>query len=179
MKIYICYREDETVAIASTSKLGESEYGQLAEVEVDDSIVDDIFNNTNDYIYQNGQIVKTINLSYYRSLKEAELNEAHKDAINRGFDFIIDNQKYHFPLDGELSFQSASKLFEAGLVDSMMWSVTKDGEPLRISINKETLDNLILAEISHKADIISKYRDVLMPIVNSATTIEAINAVKW
>jgi hypothetical protein len=60
-----------------------------------------------------------------------------------------------------------------------MWTVRKNGEYTRIPINKAIMNELTIAILLHKDSNISKYRDFLMPLVNSATTVEEINAIKW
>ncbi|MNC82499.1 hypothetical protein D3C75_1360350 [compost metagenome] len=60
-----------------------------------------------------------------------------------------------------------------------MWTVKKDGEYARIPITKDIMDELSIAILEHKSNNVSKYRDFLMVIVNSATTIEEINSITW
>lgn len=179
MKLYVQYKEDNTLYTVSTSRIEENENGKVAEVDVDNYI--DLFSHMNDYKFGNGKLIRIENLDYYKKLKNEELNEACKKAISDGFEYEIENEVYHFSLDieAQLNFQGAIKLFDDGLIENMMWTVQKNGEYKRISISKKIMDELIVAIMDHKEKNISKYRDKLMPIVNNAKSIEEINAITW
>jgi hypothetical protein len=41
------------------------------------------------------------------------------------------------------------------------------------------MDTLTLTILQHKDSNVSKYRDVLLPQVNSASTVDEVNAIIW
>lgn len=120
-------------------------------------------------------------LQVYRDAKDFELNQACNDTILAGFDYEIDGVLYHFSYDKEAqqNFTDAQTILSDGLVQELMWTVQKDGEYTRIPINKAVMDKLKVVIMMHKTSCISKYRDVLMKIVNEAQTIEEIESVTW
>lgn len=135
------------------------------------------------FIYSNGTLIKDESylLELAKKRKEKELDEACNEAILAGFEYTINGVTYHFSFDYEaqLNFQGAERLLSKGLVESVMWTVHRDGQYERIPITKEIMDELILKIYQHKNDNISKFRDVLLPRVYAATTIEEVEAITW
>ena len=128
------------------------------------------------------------NINWRNSLDEAkerkneELNIACQEAILSGFYHVIDGERYHFSFDMEaqLNFQGAERLFSMGVIDEVKWTVHReDGRYERITINKEIMDKLSLVILKHKNDNISKYRDVLLPMVEKAETVEEVESITW
>jgi hypothetical protein len=113
--------------------------------------------------------------------KDSQLNGACSATILAGFDHTIDGTVYHFSFDTEaqLNFQGTERIIEQGLIETIGWTVTKDGQHERITIDKALMDELKIAILLHKDANIAKYRDVLMPRVNAATTIEEVEAISW
>jgi hypothetical protein len=120
-------------------------------------------------------------LEDYKKSKAEELSKACQQSIYNGFEYEINGVTYHFSYDTEaqLNFQGVERLFAQGIVEEVMWTVKKDGQYMRIPITKEILDELALVMLNHKNANISKYRDVLMPMVESAQTIEEVEAITW
>ena len=114
--------------------------------------------------------------------KSKELNTACQEAILSGFYHVIDGEKYHFSFDieAQLNFQGAERLFSMGAIDEVKWTVHReDGRYERITINKEIMNELSLVILKHKNDNISKYRDVLLPMVEKAETVEEVESITW
>jgi hypothetical protein len=120
-------------------------------------------------------------LSMAKNLKDGELSRACSETILAGFDYAIDDVVYHFSFDTEaqLNFQGTERILEQGLIETISWTVTREGQYERITINKTLMDELKIAILIHKDANIAKYRDVLMPMVNAATTVEEVKAIQW
>lgn len=135
------------------------------------------------YIYKDGVLTKSydIELENAKKNKDIELNMACKKSILGGFKHVISGVEYHFSYDAEaqINFGDARTAFDSGLIDEVNWTVKKDGEYTRIKINKEIMDELSIAILQHKNDNISKYRDVLLPMVEKAETVEEVESITW
>ncbi|MNF64999.1 hypothetical protein D3C84_467490 [compost metagenome] len=120
-------------------------------------------------------------LQEHRKLKDTELNKACEKSILSGFKHIINDIEYHFSYDieAQINFGDAKIALNEGLKQEVMWTVKKDGEYTRLPITKDIMDGLSVAILDHKSNNVSKYRDFLMVIVNSATSIEEINSITW
>lgn len=120
-------------------------------------------------------------LSKAKENKEKELNEACNQSILDGFSYAINGEKYRFSFDTEaqFNFQGAERLLSQGVIDEITWTVKQNDEYKRVSINKDDMNQIMLVIFQHKANNISKYRDVLLPMVERATTIEEVNSVTW
>lgn len=179
MVLYIQYSDDNSIVTASTSKISENENGKVAEVETEDYL--NILMNLNDYKFEDGQLIKAENLDYYRKVKNEELNVACNNAISSGFDYEINGILYHFSFDieAQLNYQGAERLLSEGTVNSIDFTVFHEDTYARIAIGKDEMKALALAILKHKSDNISKYRDVLLPQVQNATTKEEIQNIKW
>jgi hypothetical protein len=135
------------------------------------------------YTYVDGELIKNDEsvLKMARDRKSMELNNACNNSILAGFKHNIGGIEYHFSFDQEaqMNFQGVKEVLSDDIVSEIMWTVRKNGEYTRIPINKAIMNELTIAILLHKDSNISKYRDFLMPLVNSATTVEEINAIKW
>ncbi len=119
-----------------------------------------------------------------KRLKDSELNLACNQSILAGFTHIINGKTYWFSYDMEAqgNFRDAKEILTDGVVKELPWTVRKggvNGEYSRIPITLEIMNELSLVIMQHKTDKISRYRDILMPLVNGATTVEEVEAVKW
>lgn len=178
MKIYIQIDEqNRVIGWSSTS-------GMEGEIEVEIPEDHEFFISPfSVFVYSNGSLVKddTYLLEMAKRRKDAELNDACNQAILAGFDHTINGVTYHFSFDleAQLNFIGAERLLSKGLVTSINWTVQRDGQYERIPITKEILDELSVTILQHKNSNISKYRDVLLPRVYSATTIEEVESITW
>ena len=113
--------------------------------------------------------------------KKNELNLECNRAILEGFSYTIEGEKYSFSFDTEaqFNFQGAERLLNQGLVEKITWTVKQNGEYKRVDIDRDTMNQLTLVIFQHKANNISKYRDVLLPMVEEATTVEEVESITW
>jgi hypothetical protein len=121
-------------------------------------------------------------LEMAKESKRSELDEACNEAILGGFEHEINGTMYHFSYDTEaqMNFNDGAQVLNQGLVAELLWTVyNPSGAYERIVINKELMNEITNTIILHKQGMISKYRDELLPLVEAATTIEEIEAIKW
>jgi hypothetical protein len=120
-------------------------------------------------------------VQHERQLKDAELNELCRQSILAGFTHTIDGIEYQFSYDSEAqqNFTDAMTALGQGLIQSIGWTVKKEGEYTRIQITPEIMNELKIVILMHKDSNISKYRDVLMKAVTEAQTVEEVRAVSW
>lgn len=135
------------------------------------------------FIYQDGQVILSseLQLSNAKSKKDIELNQACQGAILAGFFHTINEVDYWFSYDKEAqgNFSDAQSLLSDDLVEEIIWTVKQDGVYTRIPITKDIMQELKMVILRHKTGNISKYRDVLMKVVNEAQTVEEVEAVSW
>lgn len=135
------------------------------------------------FVYKDGEVFKSSDLELQdaKQKKDLELNRACRESILAGFYHVIDGVQYWFSYDKEAqqNFTDAQAVFADGLVQELKWTVKKDGEYTRIVINNDIMNELKLVILNHKDSNISKYRDILMPLLNSATTVEEVEAITW
>lgn len=177
MKIFIKYKEDGVILNASTSPFSDLEGFLLLETEVEE----DFWDNFSDFKVVEGQLVPFIDLESYRKQKDLELNNACNVAISNGFKHIINGEEYHFSFDTEaqLNYQGSERLLSADMVQAIDFTVFKNGDYARIAIDKIEMQNLTMAILKHKVTNIAKYRDILLPLVQEATTKEEIENIQW
>jgi hypothetical protein len=140
---------------------------------------------TNPFIfkYENGELVKDVafQLQQLKLSKLNELNQACEYHILNGFKHKIREEIYHFSYDKEsqLNLRDAKDLFDTDIIMVHTLTAKKDGEYVRVTLDKEEFNKLYLRAIKHKTDCISKFRDQLVPMVKSAETIEDIMNISW
>ncbi|UUG68081.1 hypothetical protein [Bacillus phage PK-3] len=180
MLINICYHPI-TFAVQGWSTTPFGENNVEIEVSEDHEILRDPFQ----YKYIDGQLMLDAEFALNRAkkLKDRELNEACQQAILDGFDYTINGVSYHFSFDTEaqLNFQGAERVFSRNLVESIDWTVKNNstGEYERIPITETIMDELSVIILNHKSDNVSRYRDILYKQLESATTVEEVNAIRW
>lgn len=113
--------------------------------------------------------------------KDIELNMACEQSILAGFNHTIDGVEYHFSYDSQAqqNFGDSRALLTEGVITQIPWTVKLNGEYARIIVTKEIMDGLTVTVLLHKTNNISKYRDILLPKVMNATTVEEVGAVVW
>lgn len=135
------------------------------------------------FIYKDGQVLlsQDIILQNAKDKKDAELNKACQDSILAGFSHTIEGVEYWFSYDKEAqqNFTDAQTVLSDGLMTEIAWTVKKDEEYTRITISKAVMDELKIVILLHKTNNISRYRDELMPLVESATSIEEVEKITW
>lgn len=176
MKAYVICDEEDRILHVSTSPLAGDNY----EVEVEGY---EIFETPDLFVYKDGvlKIDDTKRLEMFKNIKDQELNQACNDAIMAGFDHVIDGFKYHFSFDTEaqLNFQGIRPLLAEGIIAQVDWTVSRDGNYHRIPVDKKLMDELTVAILMHKDGNVRKYRNILLPKVYEATTIEEVNSINW
>lgn len=181
--VYMKYRKSDGIVLSlSTNPLipNDDEVGLVDFLEVEREF-GELSEKITDLKVENEKLVEVVNLDYYKTIKDKELNDACNKSIQSGFDHEINGMTYHFSFDTEaqLNYQGADRLLSSGMVETIDFTVFVDGGYERISVNNQEMQGITLAVLKHKASNISKYRDTLMPIVKNATTKEEILAVKW
>ena len=179
MLIYL-FADNEKVEGWSISRTSDTDI----EIEVDASHP---FLNENPklYVFQDGQLIKNdlFILQKAKQRKDAELNQACNTAILGGFNHTIDGVEYHFSYDYEAqgNFRDAKEVLKDGIIESINWTVQKDGQYMRIPINLATLQAIQFTILNHKDSNISKYRETLLPMVYAETTdtVEKVQAISW
>ncbi|PGQ88276.1 DUF4376 domain-containing protein [Priestia megaterium] len=137
------------------------------------------------YDFTTGQWVEARDAEYILNLakqrKDAELNDAANRAIQAGFDHEINGVIYHFSFDTEaqLNYQGAERLLSKGTVTSIDFTVFRDNQYERIPIDAAEMEKLTLTIMMHKNRNIVKYRELLLPLVEEATTIQEVAKITW
>jgi hypothetical protein len=155
----------------------------FSEIEIDDNhpFFKDRSHST--YVYDGKNLVKNeaIQLNIARKNKDDELSRACNKSILDGFVHEIDGVEYFFSYDieAQINFSDAKEILEDGMFEEIMWTAKKNGEHVRIPINLERFNQIKLSIFKHKANNISKYRDVLLPKVMSASSVKDINSITW
>jgi len=177
MKIYIECNEEDKVLHVGTSPIGVNPI----EVEVESM---DIFNSPSAYKYENGQLVKDDSFLLDK-MREDKLNsltaDCNKTIIGR-FSHIINGKTYFFSNDMEAqsNFEKADRAFEKGRFTEVSWTCyNEDGDVCRLVFTAETFEELYVKHLEHIQYNVSKFRDVLMPQVDNAETIEELESIVW
>ncbi|MEX3713329.1 hypothetical protein ABFV99_13075 [Cytobacillus horneckiae] len=162
---------------------GSTSSGAENEIEIEIDRTHDFIEFPFSYIVSDGTVVKDYEylLQSVRREKDAELNSACENEILGGFDFEIDGTLYHFSFDieAQLNYQGAERLLSKGVVESVEFTVFHDGTYDRILIDSEKMDILSVAILNHTDSKVKRYRKVLLPLVNTAKTIEEVKAITW
>lgn len=135
------------------------------------------------YKVVNNELVEDLSylIQYVKEAKEKEFKANCDNAILSGFYHTIDGIEYHFSFDFEaqLNFQGSERLLSSGVVPSILWTVSVNGSYTRIPIDNTIMQELTLEILMHKTKNIGKFRDILMPKVYAATTLEELEAITW
>ena len=113
--------------------------------------------------------------------KKSDLSSACQEDILGGFDHKIDGKEYRFSYDREAqtNLQERFSLFENNLIESIPMTVSKNNEHLRIVVDKDQFMSIYLSSVLAKENKISKLRDILYPMVDSALTKEELEEIEW
>jgi hypothetical protein len=114
--------------------------------------------------------------------KEHELNSKCNSTILGRFSCVVNDETYHFSndMEAQANFEKCDRAFEKGRLTEIPWTAyDTDGNVVRVVLTQETLEQVYLAHLYHIQSSIAKFRDVLMPQVLAATTVEEVEAIKW
>lgn len=123
-----------------------------------------------------------ISLDEAKQIKITELNAKCDEAIIGKFPFVINGNTYFFSnsLEAQSNFDKAERAFEKGWITEVKWTAyDANGNVYRLTLTKDVFDQLYQQHLQHIQNNISKFRDVLMPQVENATTVEGVNSITW
>lgn len=125
----------------------------------------------------------SISLDDLKVAKMNQLDELCNKSIVEGFDFTINGISYRFScsITAQANFQGTDTLFKDGLITEVEWTVIDNstGVTSRITLDKNTFDQIRLEVFNHINANISKLRNTLQPQVESATTNSEVNSIVW
>lgn len=135
------------------------------------------------YRVVDGNLVKDNNkkLVLAKEIKIDELRTKCQETILAGFTHEFNGVIYWFSLDYEAqqNFTSTYQLFKDGLVNEIPWTVRIDGVYSRLILNEQMMNDLAVSILYHKTNNIAKFRDILLPLVQDATTIQEVESIVW
>jgi hypothetical protein len=127
--------------------------------------------------------VTSADLATLKSAKMSQLEEACSKAITNGFDFTVGGTSYKFScsLEAQANFQGADTLFKDGSITEAEWTVVNNsnGKIERVALDMATFNSIKLQVFTHINSKISRLRNTLQPLVESATTNADVDAVVW
>lgn len=123
----------------------------------------------------------TEKLALARAAKREELSLACQNHILDGFEFKIAGVTYHFSYDREaqLNIQETFQMFQNDMLKTIKWTAKLNGEHVRLILDMAVFNTMYTTSLQHKQDAISRFRDILSPVLASLQTIDHINALKW
>ena len=116
-------------------------------------------------------------LSVVKEEKISELRLKCNERIIEGFS--VDGEHYSYNQDNQINFQDTYQLFLNNMITQINWNAYVDGEKSRVSLDKDTFQRVYLAGVKHKQDCIIHLNDILIPLIESSTEIEALRAISW
>lgn len=116
-----------------------------------------------------------------RQAKKSELSASCQEDILSGYEIMVDGDRYTASYDREaqVNLQERFALFENNLVESVIMTLHKGEEDVRLEINKEEFMSIYLSSVVAKEDKISRLRDILFPRVAEASSKEELEAITW
>lgn len=122
------------------------------------------------------------NLEESKRLKSEELSRKCNETILGRFSSTIDSVEYQFSndLEAQANFEKCDKAFDRGMIIEIPWTAyDMDGNTVRVLLNREKFSIVYYNHLEHIQNNISKFRDFLMPMVENATNVEEVEAIKW
>lgn len=178
--IFITVEDDNRVTGYGSSYMGENS------VEITVEKGHEVLRNPFIFRYVDGKLIRDTEyqLDQVKRAKDRELNEVCRSNILKGFAHEIDGTVYFFSYDAEAqtNFNDAKLAMDNGVIQEVKWTVREggpEGEYTRITLTKELLDEVMLAAVNHKYGCIAHYRDVLLPKLQSAQTVEEVQKITW
>lgn len=152
------------------------------EVEID-TLEPSIMSSFSSYKYIEGNFVKNEEeqLKAIKTMKISQLQQECQKTIEAGFNYNYEGVDYWFSLDAEAqsNFISTYQIMRDGIISEVPWTVKVNNEYARLVVNVEMMKDLTLLILQHKTNNISKFRDILSPLVEGATSLEEVNSIKW
>lgn len=121
-------------------------------------------------------------LNSLRKQKLRELSVMCTAVIMGRFKVTLDAVDYWFSndLEAQLNFDKMDRAFDKGRVTYLPWTAyLADGSVTRVIVDPVKFEMIYEAHLNHIQNNISKYRDLLMPMVAEAETSEEIDALHW
>lgn len=117
-----------------------------------------------------------------KTSKKVTLNTDCQNYILQGFNYTLNGVEHHFSYDREAQANMSERLalFQNDMITSIKVTARdSNGVPVRLDFDKTQYQKFYLASVKHKEDAISKYRDILCPLVDRCLSIEQVNNVVW
>lgn len=157
------------------------------ESEIEVEVADDhpIFNtHFKLFKYIDGQIIKDsdIELSSMKDKKSKALNKACSETILGKFPHYVNGAIYYFSndMEAQANFEKADRAFEKGRFTEVGWTCYDEYENVcRLVFTAETFESLYINHLLHIQKNIARFRDILMPDLNNAQTIEEVESIIW
>lgn len=120
-------------------------------------------------------------------LKESKVNkknelsqECHEDIISL-FEVKMGGKTYGFSYDMEAqtNMQETYQMFQNNVINEINWSARSNKEKIRVTLNKSEFEKVYYEGIKHKQALISKLKDKLEPLVDSAKSEEELDSIEW
>lgn len=138
------------------------------------------------YTVKNGRVEKLFNyhqdvLNIFKDEKKQDLSQSCQDDILSGFDVEIDGEKYHLSYDREaqINYHERWQLFQNNMIESMNITAHKNGEDVRLTVNKEVFSIIYMQSVMAKESKIKKLREDLFPLVERAKSQSELDIIKW
>ena len=138
------------------------------------------------YEYKDGKIILKdssleVELLLIKNFKKQELSSSCQEDILSGFNFIIDDKKYHFSYDREAqnNLQERWQLFQNNMVEEMNITAHLGEEDVRLTVNKEIFSTIYMQSVMAKENKIKKLREDLFPLVERAKSQSELDIIKW
>lgn len=116
-----------------------------------------------------------------KKAKLTELNTTCGAVITGRFVANVRGIQYEFSYDEEAqsNFKDVKFAFADAMMTTVTWTAYQNGAVQRITMNAAEFTPVYYASLEHKQNQISRFRDVLQPLVEVATTKEDINTIQW
>lgn len=120
-------------------------------------------------------------LVFAKKIRDAELNISCKAEIEAGFDLAVNGTVYHFSYDTEaqLNYQDSYQLLQDGDITEETLYPRLNGDKVELTVDKQTMKDILKAGSQHKRDVLKKYRQTLAKEIRDAKTVDAVKAIQW
>lgn len=113
--------------------------------------------------------------------KKNELSQKCHEEITSLFEVEMKGKKYGFSYDMEAqtNMQETYQMFQNNVINEINWSARSNKEKVRVALNKSEFEKVYYEGIKHKQALISKLKDKLEPLVDSAKSEEELDSIYW
>lgn len=113
--------------------------------------------------------------------KKSELRDECHNAIIGSFESYLDGKKYEFTydLEAQTNMQETYNMFQNNVIDEIKWTTSIDGKKKRVNFSKRDFEKVYYDGVKHKQTQISKLKDVLEPMVDSAESESELDEITW